>query len=291
MMGSYLDSGIGKLGSLTMHVLTGDGWAAITVRGVVLAMAGTYVALMILGAFFTDSIIFRPPLPGYRDDASVLKLTSADGARISAIYFPNDNARFTLLFSHGNAEDIGYDLPFLEAIRDAGFAVFAYDYQGYGTSEGKPSEGHLYEDSQAAYNYLINDLHVPPVRIIAWGRSLGAAAAVDLASRRPVAGLIMESAFTSAFRVLTRIPLPFDKFSNLTKIRNVRCPVLVIHGKRDEIISFHHGQKLFAAANEPKMCFWVENAGHNDIVMVAGGRYFEELLRFAELVHHSKACR
>ena len=195
-------------------------------------MAGGYLTLTIIGTCFTDSIIFQPPSPGYRDDASVLKFSSADGARISAIYFPNSNATYTLLFSHGNAEDIGYDTPFLEAIRNAGFAVFAYDYQGYGTSAGKPSEEHVYEDNEAAYNYLRNNLHVPSGRIIAWGRSLGGAAAVDLAARRPVAGLIMESAFTSAFRVLTRFALlPFDKFPNLAKISNVRCPVKVAHSK------------------------------------------------------------
>lgn len=243
----------------------------------------------IIGGLFIDGIIFQPPSPGYRDDPSVLKLTSADGARISAKYFPNTDARFTLLFSHGNAEDIGYDAPLLEVIRDAGFAVFAYDYQGYGTSEGKPSEKQLYEDSEAAYIYLTNNLHIPPGRIIPFGRSLGAAAAVDLAARHPVAGLIMESAFTSAFRVLTRLPLPFDKFPNLRKIRNVRCPVLVIHGKRDQIIGFHHGQKLFDSANEPKMSYWVEQAGHNDIAMVAGSRYLEELRRFGEMVERSKA--
>jgi fermentation-respiration switch protein FrsA (DUF1100 family) len=265
------------------------GWTERIVRGAALAMAGAHFVLTIIGGIFTDSIIFQPPSPGYRDDASVLKLTSADGARISAKYFPNANAKFTLLFSHGNAEDMGYDAGFLEDVRAAGFSVFAYDYQGYGTSEGKPSEKHLYEDSEAAYNYLKDDLHVPSDRIIVWGRSLGGAAAVDLAARRPVAGLVMESTFTSAFRVLTRFELlPFDKFPNLAKIRNVHCPVLVIHGKRDHIISFYHGQMLFAAANEPKISFWVERAGHNNLTQVAGDDYFEELRKFAELIDRSK---
>jgi fermentation-respiration switch protein FrsA (DUF1100 family) len=121
---------------------------------------------------------------------------------------------------------------------------------------------------------------------------LGAAAAVDLAAKRPVAGLVMESAFTSAFRVLTRYALlPFDKFPNLAKIRNVHCPVLVIHGKRDGIISFYHGQTLFAAANEPKVSYWVDRAGHNDIAAVAGSGYFEQLRKFADLIDHSKTGR
>lgn len=258
-------------------------------RGLILAIVGAYLALMFFGAFFTDSVIFQPPSPGYRDDASVLKLTTTDGARISAMYFPNPNATFTLLFSHGNAEDIGYDAPFLQAIRDAGFSVFAYDYHGYGTSEGKPSEEHVYEDSEAAYSYLVNNLHIPSSRIISWGRSLGGAAAVDLAARHPVGGLIMESAFTSAFRVLTRFALlPFDKFPNLAKIRSVGCPVLVIHGRRNGIISFYHGQTLFAAANEPRLSCWVDKAGHNNLAQVAGSRYLEQLRKLAELIDHSK---
>ncbi|MGA2960579.1 MAG: alpha/beta hydrolase [Candidatus Korobacteraceae bacterium] len=275
-----------------MRILSGGGWQAKIVRGVVLVMVGAYLTLTVYGAFFADSIIFQPPLPGYRDDASVLKVISADGAKISAKYLPNANARFTLLFSHGNAEDIGYDTPLLEAIRDAGFSVFAYDYQGYGTSEGKPSEERVYEDVEAVYVYLTDTLHVPPSRIIALGRSLGAAAAVDLAARRPIAGLIMESAFTSAFRVLTRVAiLPFDKFPNLAKIREVRCPVLVIHGKSDDIISFHHGRTLFATANEPKRSYWVEQAGHNDLAMIAGSGYFEELRKFAQMVDRSMKGR
>lgn len=259
-------------------------------RTILLAIVGVYLTLMFIGAFFTDHIIFQPPPAGYRDDASILKLRTADGARISALYFPAPNATFTLLFSHGNAEDIGYDTPFLQAIRDAGFAVFAYDYHGYGTSEGKPSERHVYEDSEAAYSYLTDTLHVPSSRIICWGRSLGGAAAVDLAVRHPVGGLIMESAFTSAFRVLTMFPLlPFDKFSNLEKIRKVRCPVLVIHGRRDGVINFYHGQTLFAAANEPKLFYWVDEAGHNNLARVAGGSYLEELRKFGEFVDHSKS--
>jgi fermentation-respiration switch protein FrsA (DUF1100 family) len=95
----------------------------------------------------------------------------------------------------------------------------------------------------------------------------------------------MESAFTSAFRVLTRIEiLPFDKFPNIAKIKKVRCPVLLIHGREDDIVNFYHGQVLFAAANEPKRSYWVEQAGHNDLALVAGRRYFEELRNFADSI-------
>jgi fermentation-respiration switch protein FrsA (DUF1100 family) len=167
-------------------------------------------------------------------------------------------------------------------LRAAGFSVLAYDYQGYGTSEGKPTEQRVYDDADAAYNYVTQVLHVAPSHVIAMGRSLGAAVAIDLASRRPVGGLVAQSAFTTAFRVLTQVPLlPWDKFNSISKIAKVHCPVLIMHGRADEVVPFSHGEKLFAAANEPKQAYWVEHGDHNSLQMFAGSRYFEELTAFA----------
>src|SRR5437773_1996087 len=98
--------------------------------------------------------------------------------------------------------------------------------------------------------------------IISYGRSVGNGASIDLASRRPVGGLIVQSGFTSAFVVLTKIPIvPFDKFRNISKIRQVKCPVLVIHGRKDNVIPFHNGERLFDAAPSAKSNFWVDGAG------------------------------
>lgn len=257
----------------------------IFLRGLLLIVVGLYLIVLIMAAFFSDGIMFQPPQAGYRDQPGILRLISSDGAEISAKYFPNPNAEFTVLFSHGNAEDIGDDEPLLERIRAAGFAVFAYDYQGYGTSEGRPSERHAYEDENAAYQFLVQSMHVQPSRIIAFGRSVGSGPACDLASRHPVAGLILESAFTSAFRVMTRVRvLPFDKFDNLRKIKSVRCPVLIIHGTEDSVINISHGKELFAAANEPKQALWIEGANHNDVASIGGTRYSDSLKAFAALV-------
>lgn len=245
-------------------------------------VVAVYVALFFFGLLLSEPVIFQSHPASYRDDNRILKLTSANGRRISAVYLPNPAATYTLLFSHGNAEDLGDDLPLLQEVNRAGFSVLGYDYQGYGTSEGRPSERHVYEDEEAAYQYLRRELATPPERIIAWGRSLGGAAAVDLAARRPLAGLILESSFVSAFRVLTRVPLvPIDKFRNLDKIAAVRCPVLVIHGEADRVVPFWHGQKLFAAARGPKRSLWVPGADHNDVALAAGARYFEALRGFA----------
>jgi fermentation-respiration switch protein FrsA (DUF1100 family) len=259
-------------------------------RGSLLIASGLYLIVLVIAAVFSDQMIFQPQRAGYRDDAGILKLTSSDGAKISAIYLANPDAIFTILFSHGNAEDIGDDTALLERVRADGFAVFAYDYQGYGTSEGKPSVHHAYDDEDAAYSFLVEKMHIQPNRIIAFGRSVGSGPAVDLASRHLVAGLILESAFTSAFRVMTRVSvLPFDRFDNLCKIKTVHCPVLIIHGTQDSVINASHGRKLFAAANEPKQALWVQGANHNDVALVGSARYSHSLKEFARLIQQHQS--
>lgn len=244
-----------------------------------------YVCLCLWAYFFSDMLIFQPQPSSYQDSNEILKLMTADGVQISAAYLPNKSAAYTLLYSHGNAEDLIDVLPVRKELRDSGFAVLAYDYRGYGTSQGKPSESNAYLDIDAAYNYLTQKLRVPPQQIIVYGRSVGGGPSVDLASRKPVAGLILESAFTTAFRVRTFIPiLPFDKFDNLDKMRNVHCPVLIIHGKADNIVPFSHGQQLFAAAHKPKRCLWVDGAGHDNVVDVAGELYFKTLREFIQII-------
>jgi fermentation-respiration switch protein FrsA (DUF1100 family) len=219
-------------------------------------------------------MIFLPQTSSYQDTKEILKLKSGEEAKISAVYLVNPTAKYTILYAHGNAEDLGEIKQFLEQLRDLGFNVLAYDYRGYGTSQGTPTENHAYQDIDAAYNYLIKDLKIQPRNIIVYGRSVGGGSAVDLAARKPVGGLIIESSFTSAFKVVVPVKiLPFDKFNNLAKIKKVQCPVLIMHGKADEIIPFTHADKLYAAAPSPKLNLWVDEASHNDFFWVAGERY------------------
>jgi len=243
-------------------------------------------AFFALYVFFrADSMIFLPQTISYQDTTDILKISVTDNERISATYLPNASSKFTLLYIHGNAEDLGDIRPMLERLHNWGFNVFAYDYRGYGTSDGKPNEGNAYQDADAAYKYLTQQLKIPPERIILYGRSVGGGSATELATRHSVAGLILESTFTSAFRVVVPFPLlPFDKFANLDKLGKIRCPVLVMHGQADQTIPIEHGQTLFKAASEPKMSLWVSGAGHNDFTWVAGERHQETLLSFEQLV-------
>lgn len=243
----------------------------------------TYISLFLVALFFSDSMIFLPPKSGYKSTQGLIKLLTSDGNIIYAYYLPNKNAKYTLLVSHGNAEDIGYMLPLLQFMQTQGFSVLAYDYHGYGLSSGKPSEKTAYLDVKAAYDFLTKDLNVSPDRIIAFGHSVGAAVALDLAIREPVAAVILQGTFISAFRVMTVIPIfPFDKFENIKKIGKLNCPLLMIHGTADGIIPFWHGQKLYELATVPRQFYAVKNAGHNNIFAVGGQEYWDVIKNFVK---------
>ncbi|HEX2211153.1 MAG TPA: alpha/beta hydrolase [Longimicrobium sp.] len=232
---------------------------------------------------FAERLIFLPPRPAYAHTPEILLLPRADGGNVAAVHLPNPQAKYTILFSHGNGEDLSHDLPFLREMRDAGFGVLAYDYSGYGLSTGRPSERAAYGDIDAAYEYLTRTASVPAERIILHGRSLGGAVAADLASRRPAAGLVLESTFTAIFRVVRPYPLvPFDRFRTADKLPRISVPTLVIHGTDDEVVGFWHGERLYQMASAPKRRLWVRGAGHNDLAWVAGDDYWRALREFAE---------
>jgi fermentation-respiration switch protein FrsA (DUF1100 family) len=268
----------------------------VGVRMVLTFLIAAYILLILL-AVFSEHLIFQPHAPGYdlaslaamgRGTVNTFRVPCPDGS-LAAVYLPNPEARFILLYSHGNGEDIGDDLPVLEEFRHAGFAVFAYDYNGYGQSEGKPSEAAVYRDVEAAFDFLTGTLHVPPDRIIAFGHSLGAAAAIHLAASRPVAGLIAQAPFLSAFRVLTRVQIvPWDRFNNARAIRGVHCPVLIAHGRRDEVIPFWHGERIYELAYPPKWKVWLDKAGHNDVMLVASQDFISAIQEFARQMEAGK---
>ncbi|MEL6384577.1 MAG: alpha/beta hydrolase [Cyanobacteria bacterium J06626_18] len=269
------------------QLLVGDFTWARLVRSLLLIYA-----LFALYVFFrADSMIFLPQPASYRDEATdnLLKLPVTDTEQISAVYLPNAQATHTILYIHGNAEDLGDIRPFLEQLHNWGFSVFAYDYRGYGTSDGKPSERNAYQDAIAAYRYLTEQQQIFPEQIIVYGRSVGGGSATELVSQYPVGGLILESTFTSVFRVVVPFPLlPFDKFPNRAKLLTIQGPVLIMHGQADRTIPFHHGQALYEAAPAPKAFLWVENAGHNDFALVAGDRLREALVSFQQIVEEER---
>ncbi|MBV6623098.1 MAG: alpha/beta hydrolase [Rivularia sp. (in: Bacteria)] len=260
------------------------------IKRMLLSIILIYLTFAIIIYTQVEKLIFLPPPSTYQDTEEIIKLTSEDGTKLSAIYLSNPNAKYTILHAHGNASDLGMIKPRMEQLRDIGLNVLAYDYRGYGTSEGKPSEQNAYKDIDTAYNYLTQELKIPPDKIILFGRSVGGGSAIDLAVRKPVAGLITESTFTSIFKVKVPIKiLPFDKFDNLKKISKVKSPVLIMHGKMDEIVPFSHGKQLFKQAPEPKLSLWVDDGKHNNFPYAAGEKYTDILKNFIELVDNNNS--
>lgn len=244
-----------------------------------------YFFATIIVYLLSDFSIFVPPRSTYKDSANIIKIQTSTGKHISAIYIPNPTSKYVVIYSHGNAEDLGVLYPFLQMLHNWGLSVIGYDYEGYGTSEGKPSEKATYADIDAVYEYLITQQHVQPQNIIVFGSSLGSGPSIELAMHKPIGGIILEGAFVSAYRVVTRYPIfLFDKYKNLNKLRTIVVPILFIHGVDDEVIPFWHGQKLYAAYNGPKEYYWIENTGHNNIDF-NNPQYKKAILHFIAGLH------
>lgn len=243
-----------------------------------------YAVLTLLAFLLVENALFQPPPPSYAAEPPITRIRlGAD--TLAMFHLATPDARYVILHSHGNAEDLGHVRPFLEMIRAAGFGVLAYDYRGYGRSTGRPTIRGAIEDIEAAYDFAVGGLGIAPDRLILQGQSLGSGPTLELAARRPVAGVVLVSAFTSPYRVVTRVPLlPFDRFPNLARVRKLDCPLLVVHGTDDRVIPVWHGRRLFAAAPEPKRAVWVAGAGHNDLVYSARDRYGEALRELVALI-------
>ena len=274
----------------TIHAGTGSAATERVIKSVLILALVSYAVLAVYAWVTADRQIFFPPLPSYTlSSLGATLVPTGDGAEIATLHLPNPGAELTILFSHGNAEDLGHALPFLEALRETGYSVIGYDYRGYGASRGgrATAEG-TYSDIEAVYRYATEQLRIPADSIVLFGRSVGSGPTTHLAARHEVGGMIVENAFTSAFVVVTRVPLlPFDRFPNLENMRRVTCPVLVIHAMNDEIIPLGHGRRLYEAAPDPKRHLWVEGAHHNDIAIVGGQTYWRAIREFRSLVRQT----
>jgi alpha-beta hydrolase superfamily lysophospholipase len=257
-------------------------------RVVLLAVAG-FLALLYAcqpGMVYLPEkeIHSTPAAIGFRYEEVFFK--AEDGVNLHGWFVPSEPARGILLFCHGNAGNISDRLHSIEIFHRLGLSVFIFDYRGYGRSEGKPTEEGTYRDAEGAWRYLLQERRSPPQKVILFGRSLGGAVAAWLAQDRDAGALILESTFTS-FRDIagdiypwlpTRLLARFG-YETAACLARVRCPVLVIHSVQDELIPSKHGEKLFAAAKEPKM-FLEISGGHNDGFIRSGTRYEEGLNTF-----------
>jgi fermentation-respiration switch protein FrsA (DUF1100 family) len=270
---------------------------ASRIMNVAFGIGAGLVLLVVLIRVFENRLIFFPPRypegfaspDAFGVNPEEVWLTASDGVRLSAWFLAAPGSEKALLWFHGNAENIGMGLDHLRSLSQLGVNVLEVDYRGYGKSEGTPNEAGVYRDSEAAYRYLTESRGFQAKNIFVYGHSLGGAVAVDLASRHPAGGLIVESSFTSVpdmARHIYHLPmagfLAHSRFDSLSKIVRVRAPVLIIHGTGDHVVPLSMGRRLFEAANEPKRFFPVQGAGHDDPYAVGGDAYFHTLSSFIQ---------
>jgi len=222
-------------------------------------------------------VLYSPSDMGLTHEKIALK--TKDGLKIAAWYIPCENAKKTVLFCHGNGGNMAHRLDTINILNEMGLSCLIFDYRGFGSSQGKPSEKGTYLDAESAWDWLTRKKGIKPEDIIIFGRSLGGCIASRLAYKVRPCGLVVESAFTSYIDIGKKcfpyLPVKlFAKFryNTLNYISRLKCPVLIMHSKADEIVSYEFAPKLFEAAPQPKQ--FVEILGcHNDGFLFSGDIY------------------
>ena len=192
-------------------------------------------------------------------DFESVHIHTADGIRLHAWLVPARPARGHVLFLHGNAGNISHRIQTLRIFNQLGLTTLIIDYRGYGLSDGEPTESGTYQDAEAAWRFLTEQRGVSAEDIVVIGRSLGGAVAIWLATQHRAAGLVVESSFTSVAELSKRFYpyLPTSllvriRYPSLARIKQLECPVLIVHSPEDDIVPYAHGKRLFQAAREPK---------------------------------------
>ncbi|HYG18765.1 MAG TPA: alpha/beta hydrolase [Ohtaekwangia sp.] len=236
-----------------------------------------YCVAIALLYFFQTRLIFFPGklVSDYKFrlglTGSEVFLTTKDGASINGIFYGGTRSEVILYF-HGNAGDLSGWQFVAEDFTEHGYNILIIDYRGYGKSSGEISEDGFYRDADAAYDFLVREKDFNPRDIIVYGRSVGTGVAVDVASRLPLKGLVLESPYSSLGKLANeKLPFMFpslylsSSFDNLRKIASIRCPVIIIHGEKDTLVPVAHGKVLFDKIKSRKKMVLIPQGSHNDL--------------------------
>ena len=255
-----------------------------------------YSAILLLVWIFGDRLIYFPNYPGrmsgdWQPEGLAVQdvwLRTADGVKLHSWWIPAEGAQFTFLVFHGNAANIANRTALYQFLRDLPANVLAVEYRGYGRSEGQPSENGLYQDAAAAWEYAVHNRGISPSRVIAFGASLGTAVAVDLATRRDVAGIVLVAPFASSKAVARRVysflpgsgSVVRSKFDTAAKLTHICAPILIAHCTGDPVLPFALGEEVYRLAPEPKVFLRVEGSCHEEALLMAPAAYRAQLLSF-----------
>jgi fermentation-respiration switch protein FrsA (DUF1100 family) len=219
-----------------------------------------------------------------------IEFKSSDGTALHGWFIPakSKSPKGTVVFSHGNAGSIGHHLGFVTWLADASYNILMYDYRGFGKSGGAVDRRGMIDDVKAAFSYTAGRHDIDPNRLVSYGHSLGGAQSVTALAETPVQGLravVIEGAFAS-YQAMARIfggqlgaSLVTDELSPKDFVNQLSpVPLLVVHGKRDEVVPVSHGKQLFAAAGEPKTLFEVEEGRHGNALSGKNGEYRKKMI-------------
>ena len=261
---------------------------------IVLFVTGTYAALCLFAFLFQKRLTFFPEreLVATPDDVGLpfetLRIPTPDGESLHAWFVPHPTSRAVVLFFHGNAGNMSQRLETLRFWHDLGLSVLVFDYRGYGHSSGRVSEAGTQMDARSVWRYLTETRTYASESVVLFGRSLGAAVAIELAAQVGCAGLVAESAFTSLVdmaqhaypwlpvRLLVRM-----RFDSRRRVAAVRAPKLFIHSTEDELVPTTMGRALYEAAPDPKRFLAIRGA-HNDGWLRSGDVYRDGVQAFVQ---------
>lgn len=261
---------------------------------IVAGLVALYVVVVTLLWTFQERLTFPAPRAAFPavTFGERIELTTHDGTRLAGWFLAAEGGEGRqkpgLLWFYGNGENIAAIWPIIRDFRPKNAALLVIDYPGYGASEGKATEAGMYEAADLAYDALARRPDIDPKRIYVYGRSLGSAAATHIASTRDVAGLILESPFTSAKGMAARhyrfVPRFLVRMSldNLGRMPGIHCPTLIFHGTSDMLVPMKMGQEVAAAAGGPVEFVMIEGSGHNDTYDLGGTRYRDKLAAFVK---------
>ena len=258
-------------------------------RGIAIHAGRTAVLVVVCSVgllkIFERRVTYHPTKATERDsvpatmpgiDVEQVWLETADGVRIHGWFVDSTGTDRTMLYFHGNAENLFDCEDWIVALARLRLDLMVIDYRGYGRSEGSPTEEGVYLDAGAAYSYLVETRGVPPGRIVVHGKSLGGDPAGEIAHKLPCAGLILQSAFTSipdmANRIVPVLPVGWlarERYDNEAKVAEITVPKLIVHSRPDEVVPFWMGEALYEAAAEPKKRVWFDEGTH-------GGLHFQK---------------
>ena len=220
-------------------------------------------------------------------------ISTSDGVTLHGWFVPADSD-LTLVWFHGNAGNVSHRVGNIALLHErVDVNIFIFDYRGYGHSESSPSERGLYLDAEAALEYLRLRTGASADKLVLFGRSLGGAVAVEMAARHDARAVIVESAFTSVRAMARRSSPVFSRivpagalvrarYDTLSRMKDVRAPILLIHGDADRTVPVDMASELYDAAPDPRSLYIIQGAAHNDTFTVGGNAYFGTLKRFLD---------